>query len=98
MIVAIIIISIVAAIVCMVSIYLNLRDDNYGAVFFFGFLAILNILIAFHNIGKYNAKKNGETETFTIKNVKEYHIDSTIVITGADTTKTYILTITKDYE
>ena len=93
-----IIISIVAAIFCIVSIYVNLREGDYGAVVFFGFLAILNILIGMYNVGRYNAKKNSETETFTIKNVIEYHIDSTITITGADTTKTYILTYTKDYE
>ena len=41
--------------------------------------------------------ENGEkaTETYVIQDVKGYHVDSTTVINGADTTKTYVLTYWK---
>ena len=62
-----------------------------------GILVALNFFFMCISIQAYNNKKNGiePINTTIVKDVKGYQIDSTIVINGIDTTKTYVLTYWK---
>ena len=53
-------------------------------------LIILNAVLLKTNIDTLN-----KPETFIVDEIKEYYVDSTLVINGADTTKTYTITYLK---
>ena len=53
----------------------------------------LNIFLLNYHIDKYNEPQ--EIQTTIVKDIKEFSVDSTITISGADTTKTYTLTYWK---
>ena len=53
----------------------------------------LNIFLLNYHIDKYNESQ--EIKTTIVKDIKEFSIDSTLTISGADTTKTYTLTYWK---
>ena len=93
-----IVLAIVAIVACSISVVLCLINQEFGGAFFMMILAILNVFILVNDIDKYKAKKNGEVERKTVENVIGYSIDSTTVINGVDTTKTYTITYWKDYE
>lgn len=90
-----IIIAIIAVILCAAAAIYHFSEENYGVGCTMILLAVLNAVLCVSNIEKYTAKRDGELETKIVKNVVEYHVDSVIVINGADTTKTYTLTYLK---
>lgn len=93
-----IILAIVAIVACSLVLVLSLINQEFGTAFFMTILVILNVFILVNDIDKYKAKNNGEVERKTVENVIGYSIDSTTVINGIDTTKTYTITYWKDYE
>ena len=64
---------------------------GWGVVFIFW--AIVNGVLCAINIQ--DLGKEDQPQKFEVSNVKEYSIDSTMVINGADTTKTYVITYWK---
>ena len=93
-----IIIAIIAIVCCLGAFIFDLINQEYGAAFVMLILVVLNVFILIYDIEKYNAKKNGEFDRKTVENVIGYSIDSTTVINGVDTSKTYTITYWKNYE
>ena len=56
-------------------------------------LVFLNVFILKVNLDMHNESQ--EIQTTIVKDIKEFSVDSTLTISGADTTKTYILTYWK---
>jgi len=83
-----IILSLVAALLCALTCGFHIYDKKPGVAAFFGFLSILNLVFFFLNLVNYNSN---EIEKHEIENVIRYDIDSTITISGKDTTKTYTI-------
>ena len=89
-----IILAVIAITTCSISLILNAREGNTGASILMLLLIGLNTYILITNINRLNNPKD-EVETHVVKNVKEYYVDSTLVINGVDTTKTYTITYLK---
>lgn len=88
-----IILSIVA-IICFTIVFIdNVANSNISGAISTLLLIFLNVCLLKLNIDKYIESK--ETQTTIIKDIKEFSIDSTLTISGADTTKTYTLTYWK---
>lgn len=98
MIVFAIVLSTIVIICSAIAVVYDLINDNFGGAVVMFLLALLNIFLFTMNVATYKAKKNGEYDTKTVTNVVGYDVDSTIVINGTDTTKTYTLTYWKDYD
>ena len=84
----------VVAIICF-SIAFIIDIIHYGgskAIYMLLFV-FLNIFLLNYHIDKYNESQ--EIKTTIVKDIKEFSVDSTLTISGADTTKTYILTYWK---
>ena len=83
-----IILSLVAALLCALSCGIHIYDKKPVGAVFFGFLSILNLVFFFLDLVNYNSN---EIEKHEIENVIRYDIDSTMTISGKDTTKTYTI-------
>jgi hypothetical protein len=83
-----IILSLVAALLCALSCGIYIYEKKPVGAVFFGFLSILNLVFFFLNLVNYNSN---EIERHKIENVTRYDIDSTMTISGKDTTKTYTI-------
>ena len=85
----------VAVMLCAIATIVNIVNNDYGrAILMFG-LCLLNLLVLSYNIDNY--KHRDEPKVHVVPNVIKYQVDSTTMINGADTTKTYTLTYW-DYE
>ena len=88
-----IILSIVA-IICFTIVFIDsVANSNISGAISTLLLIFLNVCLLKLNIDKYIESQ--ETQTTIIKDIKGFSVDSTITISGADTTKTYILTYWK---
>ena len=94
MLIFVIILAALAIVSCFISAIVNAREGNFGSFLLMAILVGLNTYILITNINRLNNPQD-EVETHVVKNVKEYYVDSTIVINGADTTKTYTITYLK---
>lgn len=94
MLIFVIILAALAIVTCFISSIVNAHVGNYGVSFLMALLVGLNTYILLLNINRLNNPQD-EVETHVVKNVKEYYVDSTTVINGADTTKTYTITYLK---
>ena len=56
-------------------------------------LVCVNAVLLKFNLDEYN--KPQEVQTTVVKDIQGFSVDSTLTISGADTTKTYILTYWK---
>ena len=56
-------------------------------------LVFLNVFILKLNLDSHN--KSQEIQTTIVKDIQGFYVDSTLTISGADTTKTYTLTYWK---
>lgn len=65
------------------------KDQSLDSVFS---VAVIGILLNY-SIDKLNNPEHHQT--LTIREIKEYQIDSTTIISGDDTTKTYTITYFK---
>ena len=88
-----IILSIVA-IICFTIVFIDsVANSNISGAISTLLLIFLNVCLLKFNIDKYIESQ--ETKTTIVKDIKEFSVDSTLTISGADTTKTYTLTYWK---
>ena len=88
-----IILSIVA-IICFTIVFIDsVANSNISGAISTLLLIFLNVCLLKLNIDKYIESQ--ETKTTIVKDIKEFSVDSTLTISGADTTKTYTLTYWK---
>ena len=88
-----IILSIVA-IICFTIVFIDsVANSNISGAISTLLLIFLNVFLLKYNIDKYIESQ--ETQTTIVKDIKEFSVDSTLTISGADTTKTYTLTYWK---
>ena len=85
-----IVISVIAIVCCGFATILSLKNADYLSAFGMFLLCLLNVFLLCYHIDNY--KHKDEPEMFIVKDVSNYKVDSTIVINGVDTTKTYVLT------
>ena len=88
----IIIYSIFILILVSIGVIFLLVGEGPVAGFCFSVAVIIGILLNY-SIDKLDNPEHHQT--LTIKEIKEYQIDSTIIISGGDTTKTYTITYFK---
>ena len=88
-----VILAIVAIICCSIGfIICVIESDKKGAIGMF-LLVCVNVFMMIVNLHIHNEPQ--EIQTTIVKDIQEFSVDSTITISGADTTKTYILTYWK---
>ena len=84
----------IIAIICFTIVFIdNVANSNISGAISTLLLIFINVLLLKYNIDKYIESK--ETKATIIKDIKEFSVDSTLTISGADTTKTYTLTYWK---
>ena len=88
----IIIYSIFVLILVSIGVIFLLVEEGSVAGFCFSIAVIIGILLNY-SIDKLNNPEHHRT--LTIREIKEYQIDSTIIISGTDTIKTYTITYFK---
>lgn len=88
-----IIAAIVAIICCSIAFIINIANSDVLGTIIMLLLIFLNAFLLKCNIDKYNEPQ--EIQTTIVKDIKEFSVDSTLTISGADTTKTYTLTYWK---
>lgn len=88
------VLSIICAVVSFAFLMGNLIKGEMGWALIWLLVLGINIYSVVLNLSD---NENGEkaTKTYVIQDVKGYQVDSTTVINGADTTKTYVLTYWK---
>ena len=89
-----IILNAIAIIACIIAFIMNARKGYFGTSLLMVILVGVNTYCLIRNINRINNPQD-EVKTYVVSNVKEYYIDSSIVINGADTTQTYIITYLK---
>ena len=88
-----IILAIVAIICCSIAFIISvIRSDVSGSIGML-LLIFLNAFILKLNLDRHN--KSQEIQTTIVKDIQGFSVDSTLTISGADTTKTYTLTYWK---
>lgn len=88
-----IIAAIVGIICCSIAFFISVdHSDVLGAIIML-LLVCVNAVLLKCNIDKYNEPQ--EIQTTIVKDIQGFSIDSTLTISGADTTKTYTLTYWK---
>ena len=85
-----IIAAIVAIICCSIAFIINVANSDVLGTIIMLLLILLNLFLLKLNIDKYNESQ--EIQTTIVKDIQGFSIDSTLTISGADTTKTYTLT------
>ena len=84
----------IVAIICFTIVFIDsVANSNISGAIITLLLIFLNVCLLKLNIDKYIESQ--ETRTTIVKDIKEFSVDSTITISGADTTKTYTLTYWK---
>ena len=84
----------IIAIICFTIVFIDsVTNSNISGAISTLLLIFINVLLLKYNIDKYIESQ--ETKTTIIKDIKEFSVDSTLTISGADTTKTYTLTYWK---
>ena len=87
------IIAAIVAIICLtIAFIIDIVHYDGSKAIYMLLLVFLNIFLLNYNIDKYNESQEIQT---TIKDIQGFSVDSTLTISGADTTKTYILTYWK---
>ena len=88
-----IIAAIVAIICCSIAFIINVANSDVLGTIIMLLLIFLNAFLLKCNIDKYNEPQ--EIQTTIVKDIQGFSVDSTLTISGADTTKTYTLTYWK---
>ena len=88
-----IILSIVAIICCLIAFIISVADSEIIGAIVMLLLVCINVFLLKCNIDKYNEPQ--EIQTTIVKDIQGFSVDSTLTISGADTTKTYIVTYWK---
>ena len=88
-----IIAAIVAIICCSIAFIINIANSDVLGTIIMLLLIFLNAFILKLNLDIHNESQ--EIKTTIVKDIKEFPVDRTLTISGADTTKTYTLTYWK---
>ena len=88
-----IILAIVAIICCSIAFIINVANSDVLGTIIMLLLIFLNAFLLKCNIDKYNEPQ--EIQTTIVKDIQGFSVDSTLTISGVDTTKTYTLTYWK---
>lgn len=88
-----IILTIIALICCSIAFIINVANSDVLGTIIMLLLVFINIFILKYNLDEYN--KPQEVQTTVVKDIQGFSVDSTLTISGADTTKTYTLTYWK---
>ena len=88
-----IILAIAGIICCLIAFIISVANsDIIGAIIMLLLVCVNAVLLKF-NLDEYN--KPQEVQTTVVKDIQGFSVDSTLTISGADTTKTYTLTYWK---
>lgn len=85
-----IILNIIAIVCCLIALIIDVIRGDVGWSIIMVLLIIFNTVLLKTNIDTLN-----KPETIIVDEIKEYYVDSTLVINGTDTTKTYTITYLK---
>ena len=85
-----IILNIIAIVCCLIALIIDVIRGDVGWSIIMVLLIIFNAVLLKTNIDTLN-----KPETIIVDEIKEYYVDSTLVINGTDTTKTYTITYLK---
>ena len=88
-----IILAIVAIICCLIAFIISVANSDIIGAIVMLLLVFLNAFILIVNLHMYNEPQ--EILTTVVKDIQGFSVDSTLTISGADTTKTYTLTYWK---
>ena len=88
-----IILAIVGIICCSIAFFIDVIHSDAPSAIGMILLVFINIFILKYNLDEYN--KPQEVQTTVVKDIQGFSVDSTLTISGADTTKTYTLTYWK---
>lgn len=88
-----IILAIVAIICCSIAFIINVICSDVSGAIGMLLLIFLNAFMLKLNLDIHNESQ--EIQTTIVKDIQGFSIDSTLTISGADTTKTYTLTYWK---
>lgn len=88
-----IILAIAGIICCSIVFIISVANSEIIGAIVMLLLVFLNIFILKYNLDEYNEPK--EVQTTIVKDIQGFSVDSTLTISGADTTKTYTLTYWK---
>lgn len=88
-----IILAIVAIICCSIAFIINVICSDVSGAIGMLLLIFLNAFMLKLNLDIHNESQ--EIKTTIVKDIKEFSVDSTLTISGVDTTKTYTLTYWK---
>ena len=84
----------IIAIICFTIVFIDsVANSNISGAISTLLLVFLNAFLLKCNIDKYNEPQ--EIQTTIVKDIQGFSVDSTLTISGADTTKTYTLTYWK---
>ena len=88
-----IILAIAGIICCSIAFIISVANsDIIGAIIMLLLVCVNAVLLKF-NLDEYNEPQ--EIQTTVVKDIQGFSVDSTLTISGADTTKTYTLTYWK---
>ena len=88
-----IILAIVAIICCSIAFIIHVANSEIIGAIIMLLLVCVNVFILKLNLDIHNESQ--EIQTTIVKDIQGFSIDSTLTISGADTTKTYTLTYWK---
>ena len=88
-----IILAIAGIICCSIAFIIDVIYSDAPSAIGMILLVFLNIFILKYNLDEYN--KPQEVQSTVVKDIQKFSVDSTLTISGADTTKTYTLTYWK---
>ncbi len=88
-----IILAITAIVCCLIGFIIDVIHSDGGSAICMLLLVFLNAYILKYNLDKLNESQ--EIHTTIVKDIQGFSVDSTLTISGADTTKTYTLTYWK---
>ena len=88
-----IILSIVAIIGCLIAFIISVANSEIISAIVMLLLVCIDVFLLKYNLDEYN--KPQEIQTTVVKDIQGFSVDSTLTISGADTTKTYTLTYWK---
>ena len=96
-----IILAIAGIICCLIAFIISVANsDIIGAIIMLLLVCVNAVLLKFNLDMMYNEpqdmhNKPQEVQTTVVKDIQGFSVDSTLTISGADTTKTYTLTYWK---
>ena len=88
-----IILAIAGIICCLIAFIISVANSDIIGAIIMLLLVCVNAFLLKCNIDKYNEPQ--EVQTTVVKDIQGFSVDSTLTISGADTTKTYTLTYWK---